>query len=304
MPAATQDPTLNLLSGDVVERVRRLELFSRLRVQGGRAGDNPAPGRGSSTDFLQHRPYVAGDSPRHLDWRLLAKTDRLYVRQYQEHTNAEMLVAVDLSGSMRFRGRGRFSKYEYAVRCAAVLFYLMHLQRDSFSLLLFGTAPGPLVPRGSSRTHLRRIYQALVTPEPAGPTHFTHCFRLLEGLFARRGLVLVLSDFMADPDAIGTALGRLRMRQHDVVALQLFEPTERSLPFVDFTRFRDAEDGSVLGVDPLTVKHEYERQFARHQQRLKQACLARGIDHVALPVADDYDTAIGEYLRRRAALLT
>ncbi len=294
---------LSVLSGDVLERVRRLELFSRLRVEGARHGDNASPLRGFSTDFMQHRAYCAGDNLRYLDWRILAKTDRLFIREYEEHTNAEMIVLVDLSGSMRFHGETAFSKYEYAVRCAGILLYMMLQQRDTFSLYFFGGTLTPAVRRGGNARHLGLAFDALVRGEPKGATRFDDGVRLLETMVGRRGLVIVLSDFMDDPPLIARSLARLRRRRHDLIALQLYDPREASLPFVDFTRFRDLEDGSLTGVDPQLVRREYERQFTLHQRQMKEACFAQGIDHTLLPVSDSYDTAIGEYLRHRAALL-
>ena len=304
MAKETQNLTIGqILDGEVAERVRRLEIFSRLRVEGSRAGDNRSPFRGFSTDYLQHRQYSQGDSLRFLDWRVLAKTDRLYVKQFEQHTNAEMVVAVDVSGSMRFRGQEAFSKYEFAVRTAAILFYLMNLQRDTSSLFLFSESLTTRVPRGSSRQHLQRVLATLAMAEPAGGTRFELCFRLLESMLSRRGLIVVLSDFMDEPDTVAKALGRFRMQRHDVIALQIVAPSEERLPFVDFTRFRDLEDASVVGLDPLLVSREYERQFAEHGRLLREACLTQRVDHATLPVCDEYDVPVGEYLRRRQALL-
>jgi len=302
MPEPNADPVASLLSADLVERVKQLELFCRLRVEGSRAGENRSKLIGFSTDFLQHRQYFPGDNLRYLDWRVLARSDRLVVRQHEELTNAEMAVLLDTSGSMAFAGQG-MSKLDFAVRCAALLTYLMYLQGDSFSLYLFREGAVEPVRRGSGRRHLRRVFEKLVSAAPRGETGFAECFREAEARLGRRGLVAVLSDFMAEPEPIAKALGRLRMRGHDAIAFQIFDPEEREMDFVDFTRFRDLEDGSILAADPLLIQAEYRRQFDRHQLMLKEQCLAHGVDHVVLPVADEYDEVIGDYLRRRAALM-
>ena len=302
MAETNANPVGSLLSGEIAERVKRLELFSRLRVEGSRAGENRSPLIGFSTDFRQHRQYFPGDSLRHLDWRVLGRTDRLVVKQYEDLTNAEMAVVLDTSGSMGFAGSG-MSKLEFAVRCAGILTYLMYVQGDNYSLHPFSDDASDRVPRGEGRRHLRRIFEKLVSVAAGGQTRFVECLLQVEACLRRKGLVIVLSDFMAEPGPVAKALGRLRMRGHDVIALQVFEPAERELDFVDFTRFRDLEDASVLGADPLLIRTEYRRQFDLHQLTIKEQCLAHAVDHLALPVADEYDEVIGDYLRRRAALI-
>ncbi|MGD0089804.1 MAG: DUF58 domain-containing protein [Planctomycetota bacterium] len=302
MAEARGDAVTALLTGDMVERLRQLEIFSRLRVEGRRAGDNRSPLAGFSPDFLQHRQYFPGDDLRRLDWRVLARTDRLVIRQYEELSNAELAVVLDCSGSMAYAGPG-MSKHEYAVRCAAILLYLTFLRRDDFSLFLFAEDAAARVPPGGTRLRLRQVFEKLVASRPSGETRFAACFQEVEARLLRRGIVVVLSDFMSDPEKLGQALGRLRLRGHDVVALMIFDPTERELAQIDFTRFRDLENGELVSVDPLPIRDEYQRQFERHQVRLREQCLAHGIDFAALPVGDDYEAALGLYLRRRMRLV-
>jgi uncharacterized protein (DUF58 family) len=303
MDEPSRNAVTSLLSGDVAERVKQLELFCRLRVEGSRSGENKAKQIGFSTDFAQHRQYFPGDNLRHLDWRVLARTDRLVVKQHEDLTNAEMAVLLDASGSMAFAGQG-MSKLEFAVRCAAILTYLMCLQGDSFSLYLFSESAADHVPRGSGRRHLRRVFEKLVSVPARGETRFAECFREVEARLTRKGLVAALSDFMAEPEPIARSLGRLRMRGHDVIAFHVFDPDEREMDFVELTRFRDLEDGSILAADPLLIQAEYRKQFDQHQLMVKKHCLAHAVDHVVLPVADEYDEVIGGYLRRRAALMS
>ncbi len=302
MSEPVQDPVAALLSGDVADRARGLELFSRRLVEGTRASDNRSPFRGFSTDFAQHRQYFRGDSLKHLDWKVWAKSDRLFIRQYEEFTNAQVSVLVDVSASMGFRGAG-MNKLEFAVRCAAVLEYIAFLHRDSFSLHLFAEGVAERTPRGGSRRHLSRVFEKLAGAKAAGGTSFMDAFRAAAAEFTRRGLVVVLSDFMDDPDEVARQLGRFRAQKHDVIAIQVHDPAERSLDFVDVTRFVDMEGGAPLTVDPVAVREEYQRQFDLHQARLRQACLAAGVDCAAVAVEEGFDRPIGEFLRRRAALL-
>lgn len=300
MPSA--NPVASLLSGDIAERVRRLELFSRRIVEGATAGENRSPFKGFSTDFLQHRQYFHGDNLKYLDWRVYGKTDKLYVREFEDLTNAQMNLVVDISASMAFNGEG-FSKHEFTVRCAGIIAYLMFLQRDDFGLFFFNNSVVEHLRPSSTRKHLIRVFERLVSSEAVGETDFKACLGFVEARAVRRGLVAIFSDFMADPDLIAHRLGRLRMRGHDVIVFQVFDPLEQELAYVDFTRFRDLETGAVTAIDPLLVKEEYHRQFVKHQHDMRAECLKHGIDHVLLPVSAEFDKVLGDYLRHRMALM-
>jgi len=299
---ATSSPVASLLTGDIVERVKQLELFSRLRVEGTLAGENRSPFKGFSTDFLQHREYNHGDNLKYLDWRVYGKSDRLYIKEFEDLTNAQMNLVVDISASMDFLGDG-YSKHEFTVRCAGLLAYLMHVQRDDFGLFLFNDSLAEHIRPASSRRHLNRVFERLVSTEPVGETDFSQCLFHAEARSPRKGLVAVLSDFMAEPAVIARGLGRFRMKGHDVIAFQVYDERETELEYIDFTRFRDLETEEVTAIDPLLIRDEYRRQFLLHQHDMKTECLKHGVDHVLLPVSDDFDRVMGDYLQRRMAMM-
>ncbi len=299
--AGSSDPIDALLGSDLVERVKLLELFARTRVEGMRTGENASRLLGSSTEFQRHRQYAPGDNIRRLDWRVYARNERLYVRQYEELTNVPLSILIDTSGSMGHGPVGE-TKLDVAVRCAAVLGYLAVVQHDGFSLAAFADQLTTGMPSGSSRRHLARAFEVLVSLRSAGRTRFESCLALADSRLGRRGLVIVLSDFMDDPALIARALGRFRHRGHDVVALQIYSPDERELEGVDFTRFSDLEDGSTIGVDPQLVREEYQRQFDLHQVAMRDACLAHGVDHALVPAGQPVEVVLGSWLRRRAGV--
>jgi len=302
------DPTsatpFTLLDADVVERVRRLELFSRFRVDGFLSGLNQSPLKGFSADFLQHRPYFPGDSLRYLDWRVYGKCERLHVRQYEEQTNARISVVLDVSASMGFRGAGRFSKHEFGVRCAALLLTMAQLHRDSFALATFDLKRSLQLPFGSSRRHLQRCLEALLASRAQGGTDFPAGLQDTGASRGRRGLTLVLSDFMDDPRKIVRVIARLRLQGSDAVALQIFDPAEREMDFSSITRFHDMEGTEILVVDPHLVRRVYQREFDHHQVEMAAECRRHGFDHALLPVADEYDVPLLTYVRRRMDLFT
>lgn len=283
------------------ERVAELELFARSRVQGAMQGGRASTQKGHSADFLQHRPYVQGDSLRHLDWRVYARTGRLAIREYEEQTNTPVTVILDVSGSMRTGGTGRFTKHDFAIRTAAILLALACLQRDQFSLALFNTGRVVHLPFRGGRGHLRRAFQTLVEGRPDGGTDFVQGLPEAAAHASRGGLVAVISDFMDAPETICRQLAAIRSRLGDVIALQVHEPREADLDFNSVIRFHDPEGGGVLVVDPVLVRHEYRRVFAEHCDAIRDGCRRHGFDHFLLAVGDDYAAPIEACLRARLA---
>jgi uncharacterized protein (DUF58 family) len=300
MTAVAADPS-TLLSGDLADRIRELELFSRLRVQGALQGSNPSTLKGHTADFRQHRQYYPGDTLKYLDWRVLGKTGRLFIREYDELTNAQVTVVLDVSGSMSTggRGTGASSKHAFAVRNAAIILYAACLQRDQFSLALFRDDRLMHLPFRSGRNHLRRAFAALLEPEAAGATDFVQGLGNSTAHVRRRGMTVALSDFMDDPATIARQLASLRYRGSDVLALQVFDPAEADIDFSSVTRFHDPETGTVLVMDPTLVRREYRAAFEAHQAEMRDACRQRGFDHALLPVGEDFERPLTAYLRWR-----
>ena len=299
----TSDSTQSdmLVGGDIIERIRKLELFSRFRVEGFLNGTNKSPFKGFTTDFLHHRQYFPGDNLKYLDWRVYGKTERLFIREYEELTNTRISVVLDVSNSMRY-SEASFSKHEFAIRCAALIFYLALLHQDSFSLTAFDTGRTLHIPFAGSKRHLQRLLQALGECAPAGLTDFVNGINEATAPFRRKGLTVVLSDFMDDADKIVRTISRLRFQGSDVIALHIFDPSERELDFTSITRFHDMEDEEILVVDPQLIQEQYRKEFDAHQAEMREACQNHGFDHVLLPVSDDYDVVLMTYILRRMEL--
>jgi len=295
---STAAAAFSLVDGALADRLRQLELFSRLRVEGTLHGPNKSPFRGFSTDFLQHRQYFPGDNLKYLDWRVYGRSERLMVRQYEEVTNAPVRVVLDCSGSMLHQGES-MSKWEFALRGAAILIYVAFLHRDAYCLTTFGDDRRLTVPLGSGRGHMLRCFQALLEQTAEGQTDFDQGMGRALGTHTRRGLTVVLSDFMDDPLSIAKRLSHLRFQNSDIIAMQVIEPTEKDLDFNSITRFHDLESGGIQIVDPQLIRRAYRETFAAHTLALKDACQRYGIQHVALEVEDRFEVPILEYLRWR-----
>lgn len=294
------NPIHSLLTSDAIDRVKRLELFSRQRVRGGRIGENRSTVLGLSPEFVHHRGYMRGDNPRHIDWRVFARTNRLAVKKFEEFTNTPVTIIIDTSGSMGYRGVGE-TKLSFAMHAAAIVAYIGLLRQDTTSLAEFSDRVAGWIEPGSGRRHLTRLFERLVNLEPAGPTRIIECVESVRPRLRAPGVVVVLSDFMDDPEAIAVALGKIRAAGHDVIAFQVYDPSESDLDYVDFTQFIDLEDNSTIGVDPLLIRQQYRELFEAHGKALRTSCHAAGVDYEPLPVSDDFDLLIADYLRRRAA---
>ncbi len=283
----------------MADRIRRLELFSRLRVEGMLAGSGKSPLKGFAADFLQHRQYFPGDSLKYLDWRVFGKSERLFIREYEELTNTRVSIILDVSGSMSYGGAS-WTKHAFAVRVAAIFFYLAMLQRDSFSLSLFRERRVGYVPFGGGRQHLQRVFKALVEAAPAEGTDFELGLSECASTARRKGLTVAISDFMDEPEVVVKRLAQLRYRGSDVIAVQIHDPTELDLDFNAVTRFHDPESGQVIVVDPQLIVRQYRIAFEAHLCELKDACHRHNFAFVALPVSEEaYEAPVFSYLRRR-----
>lgn len=289
----------DLLTPRAATTARQLELLARTRVEGFLKSVNASKMKGQSTDFLRHRQYQYGDDLRHLDWRVFARSDRLVTRQYEETTNLDGILCLDVSASMGYGGES-MSKLEYARRLTAMLGYVLHLQRDRFGLVGMHTRISGLVKPGSGKSHLAEAFRQLAGFEPGGETNLDACIRQLIAHVPRRSLFIVLSDCYQDPDAFTKALGSLRLRGHDVMLYQVFEPTEEELPFAGFTLFRDLETGQIDAADPLEIRDAYRAVAERHTRSLQAGCTRFGIEYERLPVSADWINALAQVLHVRS----
>ena len=292
------------LSPETVSRISRLDLVARLVVEGFITGLHRSPYHGFSVEFSEHRPYMPGDSLRDLDWKALAKTDRLYVKRYEEETNVKAYLLLDASGSMGFQSGGPMSKYRYACCLAATLSHLMLRQRDAVGLMLFRDRLLSLVPPRSVQSHLRVLLGEMTRVEPSEDTHMAPAFHDLAERLSRRGLVILISDLLDDEDEILRGLRHFRHRGHEVIVFHLLDPRERDLAFDrNDTRFVDLESPDAsLATQPWHVRDEYQRQMERLQQRYARRCAEARIDYCFVDTATPFDVALSRYLVRRRRL--
>jgi uncharacterized protein (DUF58 family) len=279
-----------------------LTLLARQVVEGFLTGVHRSPYKGFSVEFAEHRQYTPGDEIRHIDWRAVGKTDRYYVKEYEEETNLKAYLLVDASGSMAYRGSKKaLSKFEYAQHVAASIAYLMLHQMDAVGLITLDTKVRDLIPPKANPKHLLRVLTTLENTAPGGETSMAPLWHELVGHhLKRRGMVLILSDFFDQLDPLMKALQHLRHRNHEVVLLHVLAPEELDFPFKRLTQFRNLEsrDQKVL-VDTRRLRDDYLANFERFRNELKERAGRLHVDYHLLRTDQPVDRALGVYLSRR-----
>ncbi len=296
------------LDPKVLNRVSRLDLRARRIVEGYVSGRHRSPYKGFSVEFAEHREYAAGDDLRYLDWKVYGKSDRLYVKQYEEETNLVATVCLDVSTSMRYEAAGRpeaeetLSKSDYAATVAAALSYLVIHQQDAAALVLFDEDVREALPSGSQPVHLQRML-ALMDGYEGGPrTDLGAALGKVAEQVRRRGLVIVISDLLDDPARVLSGLRRLRSRRHDVVVFHVLDRDEVEFPFQRMTRFEGTEEPMPeLLCDPRGLRASYLEALEGFRRAVRAGCLAERIDYVPLDTGTPLDVALSGYLARRAS---
>src|SRR5260370_140121 len=276
-----------------------LTLVARTLVEGFLTGVHKSPYKGFSVEFAEHRQYYPGDEIRHIDWRAYGKTDRYYIKEYEEETNLRAHLLVDASGSMAYRGTGP-SKFEYAQYVAASLAYLMLHQLDAVGLVTHDTQVRQrITPRANSK-HLLRLIHLLEQTRPGGETSLAPLWHELAGQLRRRGLVVVLSDCFDQIGPLLHALRHFRHRRHEVLLFHILAPEEIEFPFRKMTQFRDLEvTEHKLLVDPQALRKEYLKNFQAFCQQLRDQAGQMQIDYHLMRTDEPVERALGIYLTKR-----
>lgn len=290
------------LDPKVLDRIEGLELKARLIVEGWISGLHRSPFRGASVEFAEHREYVPGDDIRFLDWKVFGRSDRLYVKRYEEETNLEAALVVDVSASMTYRGDDvGHSKLDYARWAAAALAYLVTQQQDAVSLCLFDDQVRRTLPAGSNPVHLRTIMAALDQAQPTGTTGVGRALKEVGEALRRRGLVLLFSDLLDDARAIAQGLKQIRHRGHEMILFHVLDPDETRFPFERLTRFHGLEGGPDVVADPEALQRAYLEEVEAFTRQVRRACHANRIDYVPLDTSESLGTTLSAYLARREA---
>ena len=285
-----------------VSRLAGMELVAHLVVEGFISGMHKSPYQGFSVEFVEHRQYMPGDEIRYIDWKVYGKRDRYYIKKFEEETNLKSYILLDTSGSMAFKDNGsseKITKLEYGCYLAASLSYLMLKQRDSVGLVVFDDQLRSYIPPRLGPTHLHALMSQLEDASPGGDTDISTTFHELAQRIVRRGLIIIISDLMDDPEKVLRSFKHFRHKKHEVIVFHVLDPAELTFPFSGPVLFRDLETQEQLSVEAELLRDEYLRQMNEFVSTYKNGCNANSIDYVQMDTSVPFDYALSLYLSMR-----
>ncbi len=288
----------NWIDPAALMRIRHLEMRARVVVEGFFTGLHRSPYHGFSVEFTEYRQYSPGDDPRYLDWKLYARSDRYYIKRFEDETNLRCHLVVDLSRSMDYGSLG-YTKADYARTLAATLAYFLNTQRDAAGLTTFHDALLDYLPPRYRPGHLRRLLLLLERPAAGTSTDLAKPLERVAELLNKRGVVVLISDLLAPIEGLESQLAALVSRGHEVLVFQVLDPAELSFSFGEAALFVDVESGRELYVDPSAARAEYLRRFEAHQLTLQTLCDRLGIDLQRLSTDRPLEHALFDYMQRR-----
>jgi uncharacterized protein (DUF58 family) len=283
----------------VLARIGNLELVARAVVDGFINGIHRSPYFGASVDFAEHRGYVPGDDIRRVDWKLYARTDRYYIKEYEADSNSNFCVLLDVSKSMGFGSRG-VTKLEYGKMLAGCLTYLVHRQRDRVGLVAFDSDVVEVVP--PSAKHMETTLHVLDRLKPSNPGSLKAPLHKVAEHFGRRGLLVLVSDLYEEPDAVLDAISPLRFRGHDIAVFHLLDPAELDFSFRDPSAFEDLETGEQIPIVPDALADQYKALVQAHVNALRERFSANRVDYTLVDTSSPLDHALFSYLSTRERL--
>jgi uncharacterized protein (DUF58 family) len=285
---------------DVIAQIADLTLRSRRLAEGAISGQHRSPFHGFNIEFAAYREYTPGDDLRRLDWRVFARSDRHYIKQYEEESNVRVTFVVDASASMNYRGaRAALNKFDYASTLVVSLAMLLSRQQDPVGLVLFDEEAGRLLPPSATQAQVTVISEVLQACTPARKTELGGLLRSLTDRVRRRGFLVVVSDLFTDLDTVYDGLDRLRFLGHEVLVMQVLDRDELELPFEGPTIFKDIEGDEQVFAEPGAFRRSYQGALREFLADVRRECGARGYDHVFLCTDDHLGDSLARFLRSR-----
>jgi uncharacterized protein (DUF58 family) len=287
------------LDPKALDKIKKLDVRARLVVEGFITGQHRSPYNGFAIEFAAHREYAPGDDLRHIDWKVWSKTDRLYIKEYEEETNLKCHLIVDCSKSMRYGEKDGWSKFDYAATAAASLGYMMQQQQDSVGMVLFSNQIEKNLKASSHPSHLKLLLHELEQTEPENKTDVSDPFLALASQIRQRGLVVLFSDLFLDPEELGNSLNQFRLRRHEVIVFHVMHHDELEFPFQENTLFRGIEVDAELHTEPRALRDSYMEAVEEYMTKVKKVCAVAGIDHVLLDTSKPLGGVLSSYLNFR-----
>lgn len=285
-----------------VAQIANLDLIARMVVAGFITGLHRSPYHGFSVEFAEHRQYRPGDETKNIDWKVYARTNKFYVKQYEDETNLRSIFAIDTSGSMKYKSEGNISKYEYAIYLTAALSTLLIKQRDAVGLAIYNEDLNTYLPPKSKPSYLIDIIKILSNIEPSNTTCTAKALDRLAERVNRRSLVVVMSDFLDDSESVLNALKHFRHKNNEVIAFQILDPREIDFKLGQGANFKDIETGEELLTHPHHIQSSYSKEVKDFLDNIKRECYNHQIDYNLINTSTPFDKAMREYLTKRKSL--
>ena len=288
-----------LIDSRLLDKAANIGVRARMAVEGFINGVHRSPFHGSAVEFAEHRQYAPGDDTRHIDWKVQARTNRLFIKQYEEETNLSCTIVLDASGSMSYGEDGKRGKLNYAATLAASLTVLLQRQQDAIGLATFTDKLDLDIQPASKAGHLKQILHHLNGIEASGKPDFKSCLLKVAGQLKRRGIVVVISDLLDDMEDVASALRRFRSNNQEVIVLHVLHEDEVNFDFGDHVLFEGIEESKEMLIEPLALRKSYLAAKDSYLRDLRSLCSSSNIDYVPMDTSQPIDVALGQYLISR-----
>lgn len=300
--AVKEDLGRRFLDPTTVARISRLDLRARYVVEGFISGMHRSPFFGHSVEFVQHRDYSPGDDIRHLDWKVWSKTDKFYIKQFEEETNLRCTLVMDVSNSMHY-GRTKMNKYEYGCTVAACLGYMLLRQQDSVGLITFDEDVRQVIPARSQNTHIDAICKAMDVSRPRDKTDIEKILRRVAESAPAKSMIIVISDLLVDREPLFRGLEMLRHNRHDVLLFHIMDQDELTFPFSGTTRFEGMEEMVHVLCEPRSLRDAYLEVLEEYLVEVRRGAARKAIDYMLVSTAEYLDAVLSKFLHHREAMI-
>lgn len=302
MPIETKKDYRKYLRPEVIAKLANMELKARFVVEGFLVGLHKSPYHGFSVEFAEYRQYNPGDPVKNIDWKAYGRTDRYYIKVFEEETNLRSYILLDVSGSMSYSSEDRLSKLEYGKYLAASFAYLMQLQKDAVGLTVFDTDIRDERPPSSTRVNLFEMLKVLENMQAGGDTNASEVFFKVARRIARRGLVVIISDLYDEPEDMIRAIKQFRHMGHEVIVFHLVDPAEVKFDFKGETIFEDLETDSKIQTRPWSIRERYQKTFLDYIDFIRMEMEDSQVDYELIETDKSFDVALMAYLHKRGKL--
>ncbi len=292
----------NYLEPSLVSKLKSLELKAKTVVEGFKVGLHRSPYHGFSAEFSEHKPYMQGDPIKNIDWKIYGKTDKFFIKQFEEETNLSCHILLDISSSMDYKEKGEITKLEYGTILAASLSYLMIQQQDAVGLSLYSDKIESYLTPKASRVYLHTILSSLHNINSTNKTETASCLNSIAQKIKKRGLVIVISDFFDSPDEILSALKHFKYKKNEVIVFQILDPIEKSFAFGNDAVFVDKETSEEITTQPYQIQKAYQSAMKDYLHQLKSDCLNNKIEYNLIETTTAFDKALFSYFKKRARM--